>query len=208
MFVFWVRISFSSWLRHAFVGQDLNGAGGERTQRAFTQVGFASQLPCPSPCRGSFLYLIICGVYSCFFVFDLLCCLFACCVWSSVYSCADSQLEYNHRSSWQWQSYICLENGGWCLETRRKTGRSSFCYVCPCCFTTAAQDGVERDFWKYDGLLVCHDKSELNLDKIIVFNNKDKDMEKPLYFEKLPTDADSKKDDLRKGLKRCENFLP
>ena len=76
------------------------------------------------------------------------------------------------------------------------------------CFTTAAQDGVERDFWKNDSLLVCHDKSELNLDKIIVFNNKDKDKDKLLCFENLPTDADSKKDDLRKGLKRCENFLP
>ena len=130
--------------------------------------------------EGVFLYLIL---------------VFACCVSSSVNICADSQLQYNHPRIWQWHSYICLENGGWCLETRRKTGRSSFCYACPCCFTTAAQDGVERDFWKFDGLLVCHDKSELNLDKIIVFNNKDKDKSKLLYFENLPTDADSKNDD-------------
>ena len=78
------------------------------------------------------------------------------------------------------------------------------------------QDGVERDFWKFDGLLVCHDKSELNLDKIIVFNNKDKDKDKYmdkdkdklLCFENSTMDGDSNKDDLRKGLTRCENFLP
>ena len=62
VFVFWVRISYSSGLRHAFAGQDLNGEGGERTQRAFTRGGSASQLPCPSPCRGSFLCLIVCAV--------------------------------------------------------------------------------------------------------------------------------------------------
>ena len=123
VFVFWVWISYSSWLKHAFAGQDLSGEGGKRNQRAFTQVGFASQLPCPSSCKGSFLYLI----FSVFFYLIFLCCLFACCVWSSVKSCADSQLEYNRRSIWQWQSYICLENGGWCLETWRKTGRSSLC---------------------------------------------------------------------------------
>jgi len=68
-----------------------------------------------------------------------------------------------------------------------------------CLVLHLSEDGVERDFWKFDGLLVCHDKTELNLDKIIVFNNKDKD--KLLYFENLPTDADNKNDDLRKGLK-------
>ena len=56
--------------------------------------------------------------------------------------------------------------------------------------------------------MVCHDKSELNLDKIIVFNNKDKDKNKLLYLENSPTDGDNKKDDMRKGLKRCENYLP
>ena len=71
VYIVQVWISHSSGLRHAFAGQDLNGEGGERTQRAFTQGGFASQLPCPSPCRGSFfvldcfcfiLYLIFCAV--------------------------------------------------------------------------------------------------------------------------------------------------
>jgi len=102
---------------------------------------------------------------------------------------------------------LYLSKRWWCIETRRRTGRNSFCYVClvcqlcHCCFTTAAQDGVERDFWKFDSLLVCHDKSELNPDKIIVFNNKDKDKDKLLHFENSPTDGDRKKGDLRKGLK-------
>ena len=39
-------------------------------------------------------------------------------------------------------------------------------------FVLAAQDGVEREFWKFDGLLVCHDTSELNLDKIIVLTTR------------------------------------
>ena len=80
VFVFWVRISYSSGLRHAFAGQDLTGEGGERSQRAFTQIGFASQLPCPSPCRGSFLYLIVSVFFFiCFFVlFVCLLCLIIC----------------------------------------------------------------------------------------------------------------------------------
>ena len=34
-----------------------------------------------------------------------------------------------------------------------------------------AQDGVDRDFWKFGSLLLCHDKSELNFDKFLLFND-------------------------------------
>ena len=122
VFVFWVWISYSSWLKHAFAGQDLSGEGGKRNQRAFTQVGFASQLPCPSPCRGSFFVFDCCCF---FFVFDCLCCLFACCVWSSVNICADSQPQYNHLSNLT-MIVLYLSKRWWCIETRQKTGLSSF----------------------------------------------------------------------------------
>ena len=34
-----------------------------------------------------------------------------------------------------------------------------------------AQDGVDRDFWKFGSLLLCHDKSELNCDKFLLFDH-------------------------------------
>ena len=33
------------------------------------------------------------------------------------------------------------------------------------------EDGVDRDFWKFGSLLLCHDKSELNFDKFLLFDD-------------------------------------
>ena len=33
-----------------------------------------------------------------------------------------------------------------------------------------SQDGIVREFWKFGGILVCLDKSEINMDKLLVFS--------------------------------------
>ena len=56
-----------------------------------------------------------------------------------------------------------------------------------------AQDGVDRDFWKFGNLLVCHDKSELNFDKFLLFNH-------------FPTSKKEERDVMKKELQRWKIF--
>ena len=58
---------------------------------------------------------------------------------------------------------------------------------------STSQDGVDRDFWKFGCVLICHDKSELNFDKFLVFNQ--------------PSEEEGKSDALKKELQRCHDHV-
>ena len=68
-----------------------------------------------------------------------------------------------------------------------------FCmYDLKFCVHCEAQDGVDREFWKFgSSLLVCHDKGQLNRDKLLV-------------FDRAQDSEEGEKNVLRKELQRYE----
>jgi len=55
-------------------------------------------------------------------------------------------------------------------ELRKLLPISAFLHNC--LVLALNKDGVDRDFWKFGGgLLVCHDKSEPNFDKLVIFTH-------------------------------------
>ena len=70
------------------------------------------------------------------------------------------------------------------LVVSKEVSHISFCFHCQ------PQDGVDREFWKFGcSLLVCHDKGQLNRDKLLV-------------FDRSPNSEEGEENVLRKELQR------